>query len=207
MRLRSLCFLLFVCLYSSALLAKTIFSNTNFSYELANADIFAWINGDKVGKVYDEKNHMAKKLERFILDANNKLSFAIYGLSKQKWLTDSITKLRKQGVVIEAVVDQSRGAVGDWMPRNFVYSDTAFLPSIIGQAQVVVDLNRTGMRPRSSQMHNKFVVADNRSVWLGTTNLSHTGIGSEYNANNTVVVHSPAVAQLYAQEFEQMFRG
>lgn len=207
MRLCSLCFLLAVFLHSSSLLSKTTFAAENFAYELANANIFAWINGDKIGKVQDEKNHMAKKLEEFILNANSRLSFAIYGLSKQKWLTDSIRQLRKQGVIVEAVVDQSKGAVGDWMPRNFIYSETAFLPNILGQSRVVVDLNKSGMRPRSSQMHNKFVVADDSSVWLGTTNLSHTGIGSEYNANNTLIVHSATIAQLYAKEFEQMFHG
>ncbi|MDE3270287.1 MAG: phospholipase D-like domain-containing protein [Pseudomonadota bacterium] len=212
MRLCRLCFFLvmFFIFHSHLSLAKTQAKRQlvaeNFSYELANADIFAWIEGNKIGKVKDEKNNMAKQLERFILNASNKLSFAIYGLSKQQWLTNAIAKLRQQGVVVEAVVDQSRGAAGDWMPDNFVYSETAFLPQIIGVAQVMVDLNKSGERPRSSQMHNKFVVADDRSVWLGTTNLSHTGIGAEYNANNTLIVHSAAVARLYAQEFDQMFR-
>jgi phosphatidylserine/phosphatidylglycerophosphate/cardiolipin synthase-like enzyme len=54
-------------------------------------------------------------------------------------------------------------------------------------------------------MHNKFIVFDNATVWLGTTNVSFTEIGAEYSANNSVFINSAEVAQVYTDEFNQMF--
>ena len=60
--------------------------------------------------------------------------------------------------------------------------------------------------PRAgSIMHNKFMVFDRRSVWLGSTNLSYTGVGSEYNANTSILIDSKDIALLYANEFYQMY--
>lgn len=53
-------------------------------------------------------------------------------------------------------------------------------------------------------MHHKFAIADHRSVWTGSTNLSDSGTGG-YNANLVAVVDSPKVARRYTEEFELMY--
>lgn len=53
-------------------------------------------------------------------------------------------------------------------------------------------------------MHHKFVVADQRVVWTGSTNVSDSGTGG-YNANLVVLVDSTSVARRYTEEFELMY--
>ena len=53
-------------------------------------------------------------------------------------------------------------------------------------------------------MHNKFFVVDRRWVWTGSANLSDSGTGG-YNANIVAVVNSPRLADVYTNEFEQMW--
>lgn len=53
-------------------------------------------------------------------------------------------------------------------------------------------------------MHNKFLIADNRSVWTGSANISNSGTGG-YNANAVVILHSREIASVYTQEFEQLW--
>lgn len=55
-------------------------------------------------------------------------------------------------------------------------------------------------------MHNKFVIADERWVWTGSTNASDSGTGG-YNANLVTLVDSPVVAGWYTAEMEQMLAG
>lgn len=53
-------------------------------------------------------------------------------------------------------------------------------------------------------MHHKFVVADRRVVWTGSTNLSDSGTGG-YNANLVMVVDNVKVARRFTEEFELMY--
>jgi phosphatidylserine/phosphatidylglycerophosphate/cardiolipin synthase-like enzyme len=54
-------------------------------------------------------------------------------------------------------------------------------------------------------MHNKYLVADGRRVWLGSTNISDSCSGG-YNANIAAYVDHPDVGRWYTEEFEQMWR-
>jgi phosphatidylserine/phosphatidylglycerophosphate/cardiolipin synthase-like enzyme len=53
-------------------------------------------------------------------------------------------------------------------------------------------------------MHNKFVIADGRKVWTGSTNISDSCSGG-YNANVVAVIDHPEVAGWYTEEFDQMW--
>ncbi|MGB0646240.1 MAG: phospholipase D-like domain-containing protein, partial [Bradymonadia bacterium] len=54
-------------------------------------------------------------------------------------------------------------------------------------------------------MHNKFFIIDRRFVVTGTGNITTTGFGK--NDNNWVLIDSPAVAEDFQAEFDQMFAG
>ncbi len=58
---------------------------------------------------------------------------------------------------------------------------------------------------RSAFMHNKFFVFDGKTVWTGSTNITINGVYR--NNNNSIVIQSPALAENYAAEFEEMFNG
>ncbi len=66
-----------------------------------------------------------------------------------------------------------------------------------------------------AQMHNKFIIIDDRWVWTASMNFTVTDLyGSEWamargllrgNSNNGLEIHSPEVAAIYRAEFEQMW--
>lgn len=72
----------------------------------------------------------------------------------------------------------------------------------------------TFYRP-GAQMHNKFIVIDDRWVWSTSMNFTITDLyGSEWNqrrnrlrgnSNNGVEIHSPALAEIYTAEFNRMW--
>ncbi len=68
-----------------------------------------------------------------------------------------------------------------------------------------------------TQMHNKFIIIDDRWVWTGSMNFTITDLyGSEENkllgildgnTNNGIEIHSPDVAAIYRAEFARMWGG
>ena len=52
-------------------------------------------------------------------------------------------------------------------------------------------------------MHNKFIVVDGQAVETGSFNL--TAAAEKSNAENVIVLHDPAVAQRYGQEWERLW--
>lgn len=208
MRAGSWCIFVTLVLFSVTLVGKpsgVIVSAEPFSFELYTSDIFPWITGNKRGAVVAEKNAMGRALEQFMLAANQRIALAFYGVSRQPWILHTIEQLRRRGLQVSAVVDQRRGAVGDWIPENFTYPGTAKLAAYVGLPNIRIDLNATGRYPRPSIMHHKYALTDRRHVWFGTANLSHTGLGAEYNANVALMVASPQVSAFFDSEFRQMF--
>ncbi len=62
--------------------------------------------------------------------------------------------------------------------------------------------------PYSDLMHNKFFIFrenNNWSVWTGTANISRTCLGTERNANLSVIIHNNEVAKTYYDEFKEMY--
>ena len=55
-------------------------------------------------------------------------------------------------------------------------------------------------------MHNKFFIFDNKKVFTGSANLTQTDI-TGFNSNTSLLIDSKEIAQIYSNEFEQMFNG
>ena len=179
----------------------------SFRFELHNANIFPWIEGRAAGPVTDRQGSMAKRLEELVGKAKWQVDAAIYGVSKQAWFFRALDHLVARKIKVRMVVDQSGGAMDEWIPANFMYKDTAELHRHLMKGAILPDIGPTN-RPRSgSIMHNKFVVTDRTKLWLGSTNLSHTGLGAEYNANSSIIIDSPELARIFSQEFVQMHTG
>ncbi|HKJ28229.1 MAG TPA: phospholipase D-like domain-containing protein [Anaerolineales bacterium] len=58
---------------------------------------------------------------------------------------------------------------------------------------------------RGDLMHNKFWIFDGQITWTGSTNI--TVNGTLKNNNNVMVVESPALAEIYEREFQEMWTG
>lgn len=87
-----------------------------------------------------------------------------------------------------------------------------------GRMLVEGELREDGSYYRpGAQMHNKFIIVDDRWVWTGSMNFTITDLyGSEFNqqrgrllgnTNNGLEIHSPEVAAIFREEFEQMWGG
>jgi phosphatidylserine/phosphatidylglycerophosphate/cardiolipin synthase-like enzyme len=87
--------------------------------------------------------------------------------------------------------------------RVVVESDNADEEAVADLRQADVPLIEDGRS--SGLMHNKFVVIDGQWVWTGSWNM--TDNGTYRNNNNAVLIASPALAENYTAEFEEMFAG
>lgn len=73
--------------------------------------------------------------------------------------------------------------------------------SVSEQSEDLV-VNRDGS---SSLMHNKFCVLDEKVVVTGS--LNPTPRGFDRNTNNLLLLHSPSLAELYAEEYDELAEG
>lgn len=105
---------------------------------------------------------------------------------------------------LKRVADALIAAHGDGVRvRVVVESDNADEDAVADLRQADVPLVEDGRS--SGLMHNKFVVVDRQWVWTGSWNM--TDNGTYRNNNNAVLIASPALAENYTAEFEEMFAG
>ncbi len=106
-------------------------------------------------------------------------------------VADALIQARRDGVRVRIVVES------DNLDRE-------------KNADIVRDLRRAGIpvvedERSSGLMHNKFVVIDEQWIWTGSWNFTENG--TYRNNNNAVLIASPALAENYTVEFEEMFDG
>jgi len=128
-----------------------------------------------------------KELVKLIENAENEISFAIYGLRGQNNVLQVLIEAQERGVVVKGVVDS------DSHNKNY-YSDTKHLYKYF---DIVSD-------HKNYIMHNKFFVIDKSIVWSGSSNISDTGTGG-YNANNALVINNENISDIYLEEFNKTF--
>jgi phosphatidylserine/phosphatidylglycerophosphate/cardiolipin synthase-like enzyme len=128
--------------------------------------------------------------------AEKSIDFAIYGMRAQSHIIDALVAAQNRGVVVRGVVDSENADC-----TAFGYSDTPSLIGALAAGSVHCDLGG-GF---SYIMHNKFFVFDGHKVWTGSTNLSDTELGGEYNSDVAAVLTSYKLAEIYRGEFEEMY--
>jgi phosphatidylserine/phosphatidylglycerophosphate/cardiolipin synthase-like enzyme len=130
--------------------------------------------------------------------ATTSIDFAIYGIRAQDHVIDALVAAENRGVTVRGVVDSE-----DTACTVFGYPDTPALIAALAPGSVVCD---TG--PGYSYiMHNKFFVFDRQKVWTGSTNLSDTELGGEYNSDVAALISSHRLAEIYTAELEEMHGG
>lgn len=137
---------------------------------------------------------ICKEILTNINQARSSIDIAIYGYSSVPEIEQAIKNAMERGVKIRLVYDlDSKG--------NNIYENTENFVKLIGNAQ-----SDGNSKEASFIMHNKFFIFDNKTVITGSANLSHTDM-SGYHANAVVVINSKEAANVFRQEFEQMFEG
>lgn len=129
---------------------------------------------------------MDEELTNVIAQAEDSIDLATYEIDLSS-VTAALIDAHRRGIEVRVVVE----------------TDNA-------DEEAVIDLEQAGIslvedRRESGLMHNKFVVIDRVWVWTGSWNLTENG--TYRNNNVAVLIASPALADNYTTEFEEMFGG
>jgi len=151
---------------------------------------------------------MSQKLAELIQAQKwDAISMALYGIDdiedSMKSTVQSIYQQQRSGSNIRAVFD-----IKEKEGNNIIFPYD-------GNIEIFENLNKTKSsaarfeNPISRDiMHNKFFVFKKGTralVWTGTTNVSRTCMGFEENANMSVLIDDSDIAQVFQNEFEEMY--
>lgn len=140
------------------------------------------------------ESDICKEILSNINNAQKTIDMAVYGYSTVPEIENALNSAIKRGVKIRLVYDvDSKG-------QN-IYPNTNGLVKIIPQ-----NMSDKSSPEVGAIMHNKFYIFDDRILIAGSANLSHTDM-SGFNSNSVAVINSSRVAEIYKQEFEQMYAG
>lgn len=180
---------------------KTIteFSNKSEYRESLVKDDITFLLSDYTEKIQPDKKceHIfCKQMVSLINSTQDTLDMAIYGWADIPEISKALKNAQTRGVKIRVVYDKHFGREYYPQTQDFINSlQNTRSDEIAGNSKLTAML-----------MHNKFIIFDNRTVFTGSMNFSTTGL-SGFNANNVVIVTSPEIANLYTNEFEQMYSG
>lgn len=137
-----------------------------------------------------------KETVNLIDSTTSTLDMAVYEWSRIPDIENAIERARKRGVQIRIVYE-----VKDEQPLREEMDN--FLSTINNKKSDEIADNK---KLTSMLMHNKFIISDKKRLMTGSMNFSRTGF-SGFNANNVIIIDSPALSEYYTKEFEQMFSG
>ncbi|MEY2529173.1 MAG: hypothetical protein QOJ05_1263 [Verrucomicrobiota bacterium] len=140
------------------------------------------------------------RLASFIRAASQTLDFALYDMrlsdSLRAQLVSALRERAEAGVQIRFCYDGDKPI----QPNLAAGQD----PAPAGTGAFVQSLGYPWRRIAGMKlMHSKFIVRDRQSVWTGSTNLTTDAF--TLMENNIVEIDSPALANAYAQDFEQLW--
>lgn len=133
---------------------------------------------------------VCRELVNEINSAQNSIDFAIYGYTKVPAIQNSLEKAQQRGVKVRFVYDLDENKIN-------IYPDTLYLSKIFTNSNHDTD---------DKLMHDKFFIFDNKKVLTGSANISNTDM-SGFNSNAIILINSEKIADIYSQEFEQMYQG
>lgn len=137
-----------------------------------------------------------KETVKLINNTNSTLDMAVYEWSRIPEIEKAIENAKKKGVQIRIVYE-----VKENQPPREEMND--FLNTIENKRSDEITENK---KLTSMLMHNKFIISDKKRLMTGSMNFSRTGF-SGFNANNIVIIDSPALSEYYIKEFDQMYSG
>jgi phosphatidylserine/phosphatidylglycerophosphate/cardiolipin synthase-like enzyme len=140
------------------------------------------MDGVRVENYFSPPDHVMDKLVAYVKAAKSSVRFMIFTFTDAD-LAAAMIERASAGVEVEGVIE-NRGASQGVLPSLYC----AKLP-------VKTDGNKY-------TMHHKVIVIDDNTVITGSFNFTKTA--DKANDDNLLVIHSPAVAALYLQEFNRV---
>ena len=137
-----------------------------------------------------------RTLKNEIENSKYSIDFAVYGVNNQPEIINALIKAQNRGVKIRWVCDFDKR-------NNKYYPDIDFLKNKINLYTTDENYDKSNT---PAIMHNKFFIFDNKKVWTGSSNITSTDL-TGFNANYSILITSKKIAQIYKNEFEQMYNG
>ena len=155
--------------------------------------ILDFINHPKPDKTC--KNYGCKRLIELIDNSKSSIDIAVYSIHNQPKVVDALVRANKRGVKIRMVADA----------KTYVNSPDDYKRLETITDKISYAANGSGKTSRYT-MHNKFMIFDEETVFTGSANLTRTDL-SGFNANNLIVVRNKNFANVFGEEFNQMYEG
>lgn len=141
------------------------------------------IGGMQVENYFSPPDHVMDKLVAAVQGAKKSVRFMAFTYTSQP-LAAAMIAAAKKGIIVEGVIE-NRGASQGALPLF----TCASLP-------VKTDGNKY-------TMHHKVIIIDDQIVITGSFNFTKSA--DEANDDNVLILHSPAVAQVYDKEFASVY--
>lgn len=181
------------------------------------------INKSKPAKSGD--GEAINALLKLINDAQENIDFAIYGISNEDEIFQALISAQNRGVKIRGIVDMDNEKKNPYKDtydllkhltniktdykqlKDFKSSKSDYVQHVtynIGGKIVEASFVNEGIKDYNDKiMHNKYFIIDKKIVWTGSMNISNTC--ASYNSNSSVAINSKELAEIYTEDFEQMF--
>lgn len=163
------------------------------------------VTSSKVGNAevtiaFSPSEGYSKSLRHLLLNARNSLRICMYTLDDPTAF-QLIEATSKRGVKIEIVLFE------EMIEGNARAKDIAQKLGTISELTIVKGKNtdlggssKTGIS--KSQMHHKFIVVDDETLWTGSGNLSQNA--RAHNDEAAIIIKHPEVAKIYIEEFNRL---
>lgn len=138
------------------------------------------------------KGSIAEKLINNIKKAKKSIHIASFEADLTD-VSNALIAAQKRGVDVRWITDDESGLDADTKPGH-----GQFKAMKAAGIQIKDD-------KRGALMHNKFWLFDGKIVWTGSTNVTVSGMFEQNN--NTIVISSLDLANIYEKQFEEMWAG
>ena len=143
------------------------------------------VNGTQLEVFFSPDDGTIERLIELVQDAQDEILFMAFSFTDDD-LAQVILDRASEGVAVAGVLDKSQAL------NNIVGEYTHLLENGI---DVRLDGNQHGM-------HHKVIVIDKRIVVTGSYNFSNNA--RTRNDENTLIIHSPEIAEIYEEEFDRV---
>ena len=141
------------------------------------------IDGVQVENYFAPEDHVMDKLVSYVQNAKKSVHYMIYTYTDTD-LANAMIAQSQAGLDVQGVIEERASTEG------------ALVPLFCAKLPVKVDGNKY-------TMHHKVIIIDGETVITGSFNFTKSA--DTVNDDNVLVIHSPAVAALYEQEFQRIY--
>ena len=180
---------------------NNILNQPSLTYSTGHVKVFF---SDFTTKFKPDRNgntNICNEIVNQINSAKETIDIAIYGYDRVPKIENAVRNAIARGVKVRLVHDI------DSAGKN-IYANTFEFSKMVGCS--ICDKAPHYIKNKSlysnSIMHNKFYIFDKSVVITGSANLSFTDM-SGFNSNAVLLIKSPQIANIYEQEFEQMYNN